>query len=147
VFGIFSGLYYWIPKMTGWLMNERLGRWHFWLMLIGMNLTFFPMHILGLEGMPRRIANYGADFGWTRYNNLATFGSFFIAASVLVFLVNLYLSHERKVAAGDDPWEGNTLEWATSSPPLEYNFEAIPTVHSERPVRDARLANDRAAGS
>jgi len=141
VFGIFSGLYYWIPKMTGWMMHEGWGKLHFWLMMIGFNLTFFPMHILGLEGMPRRIADYNAGFGWARYNSLATIGAFLIAASILVFMINLYVSHERKVEAGDDPWEGNTLEWATSSPPPEYNFEKIPTVHSDRPVRDARMAN------
>jgi cytochrome c oxidase subunit 1 len=141
VFGIFAGFYYWLPKMTGWMMDERWGKLQFWLMLIGFNLTFFPMHLLGLMGMPRRIADYGAEFGWTRYNSLATTGAFLIAASVLVFMINLYLSHERRVPAGDDPWEGNTLEWATSSPPPEYNFETIPTVHSERPVRDMRMAH------
>jgi cytochrome c oxidase subunit 1 len=146
VFGIFAGLYYWLPKMTGWMMHEGWGKLHFWLMMIGFNLTFFPMHILGLEGMPRRIADYNAGFGWTRYNNLATVGAFLIAASVLVFMINLYVSHERKVKAGDDPWEGNTLEWATTSPPPEYNFETIPTVHSDRPVRDARMANAESGG-
>ncbi|HKZ85103.1 MAG TPA: cytochrome c oxidase subunit I [Anaerolineae bacterium] len=143
VFGIFAGFYYWLPKMTGWMLDERWGKLQFWLMLIGFNLTFFPMHLLGLMGMPRRIADYGADFGWTRYNSLATTGAFLIAASVLVFMINLYLSHERRVPAGDDPWEGNTLEWATPSPPPEYNFETIPTVHSERPVRDMRMAHGR----
>ena len=141
VFGIFAGFYYWLPKMTGWMLDERWGKLQFWLMLIGFNLTFFPMHLLGLMGMPRRIADYGADFGWTRYNSLATTGAFLIAASVLVFMINLYLSHERRVPAGNDPWEGNTLEWATSSPPPDYNFETIPTVRSERPVRDTRMAH------
>ena len=140
VFGIFAGLYYWIPKITGWLMDERWGRWQFWLMMIGFNLTFFPMHLLGLLGMPRRIADYDAGFGWSRYNNLATVGAFLIAVSVLVFLINLYLSHERKAPAGNDPWQANTLEWATSSPPPDYNFETIPAVHSERPVRDMRIS-------
>ena len=140
VFGIFAGLYFWIPKMAGWMLDERWGKWHFWLMTVGFNLTFFPMHILGLEGMPRRIADYSANFGWTRYNGLATAGAFLIGVSVLVFLVNLYISHERKIPAGNDPWQANTLEWATASPPPDYNFETIPTVHSERPVRDMRLA-------
>jgi cytochrome c oxidase subunit 1 len=143
VFGIFAGLYYWIPKMTGWLMDEGWGKLHFWLMLIGFNLTFFPMHLLGLMGMPRRIADYDANFGWTRYNSLSTTGALLIGVSALVFLINLYLSHERKAAAGDDPWQGNTLEWATSSPPPDYNFETIPEVRSDRPVRDMRMATQK----
>jgi cytochrome c oxidase subunit 1 len=146
VFGIFSGLYFWIPKMAGWMMDEGWGKLHFWLMMIGFNLTFFPMHLLGLAGMPRRIADYNPDFGWTRYNNLATVGAFLIALSVLAFLINLYVSHERKVKAGNDPWEGNTLEWLTSSPPPEYNFETIPVVESERPVRDMRMMAARGEG-
>ncbi|HLF26856.1 MAG TPA: cytochrome c oxidase subunit I [Anaerolineae bacterium] len=139
VFGIFAGLYYWLPKMTGWMMNERWGKFQFWLMLIGFNLTFFPMHLLGLLGMPRRIADYDPGFGWTRYNNLSTIGAFLVAASIGVFLINLYLSHERREPAGADPWEANTLEWYTASPPPVYNFETIPAVHSERPLRDMRL--------
>lgn len=139
VFGIFAGLYYWWPKMNGWMLNEGLGKLNFWLMFIGFNLTFFPMHILGLQGMPRRIADYDAGFGWDGLNSFATFGAFVLGAGVLVFLINVYVSHERKVEAADNPWEGNTLEWATTSPPPDYNFARIPTVHSERPLRDVRL--------
>jgi cytochrome c oxidase subunit 1 len=138
VYGIFAGLYYWIPKMTGRMLDERLGKWHFWLMSIGINVTFFPMHILGLLGMPRRIATYGVGRGWEVSNLVATIGAFMIALSILFFVINVARLRKGKVA-GDDPWEGNTLEWATSSPPPEYNFEEIPTVESERPLYDRRM--------
>jgi cytochrome c oxidase subunit 1 len=139
VFGIFSGLYFWAPKMFGWKLGERLGKIHFWLMFLGFNLTFFPMHILGLLGMPRRYFDYPADRGWTQYNQISTLGAFMIALSILVFAVNFVVSARRKEPAGDDPWEANSLEWATTSPPPVYNFLRIPTVESLRPVRDARL--------
>jgi cytochrome c oxidase subunit 1 len=137
VFGMFAGIYYWFPKMTGRLLNEGLGKVHFVLMFIGFNLTFFPMHMLGIAGMPRRIADY-ADPSWTDWNLLATVGGFLIAASMLPFLWNVFVSLRNGKVAGDDPWEGNTLEWATSSPPPPYNFDRLPEIHSERPVFDAR---------
>jgi cytochrome c oxidase subunit 1 len=139
VFGIFAGLYYWIPKMTGWRLGERPGKVQFWLQFFGFNLTFFPMHILGLLGMPRRYYDYSPDSGWTEYNFAATIGAFLIATAVLVFIVNFVRSAARREPAGDDPWEGNTLEWATTSPPPVHNFMRIPVVESLRPVRDARL--------
>jgi cytochrome c oxidase subunit 1 len=139
VFGIFAGLYYWWPKMFGRLLDDKLGKVHFWMMWIGFNLTFFPMHILGLLGMPRRIATYGAGRGWETSNLIATIGAFIIALSILIFIFNVIKSIRNGERAGDDPWEGNTLEWATSSPPPEYNFKVIPEVVSERPLFDDRM--------
>jgi cytochrome c oxidase subunit 1 len=138
VFAVFAGVYYWYPKMFGRLLNETIGKIHFVLMFIGFNLTFFPMHALGLAGMPRRIANYAPDAGWNDLNLLATVGGFTIAASMVVFLWNVFLTMRSGEPAGDDPWEGNTLEWATSSPPPPYNFDHLPEIRSERPVFDAR---------
>jgi cytochrome c oxidase subunit 1 len=142
VFAAFAGFYFWIPKMTGRLLDERLGRLHFWGSLLGMNLTFFPMHILGMEGMPRRIADYSSDTGWGPLNLLVTGGAVLLAASVLVFGANVVWSVllGRGREAGDDPWKGNSLEWATSSPPPHHNFTSLPPIRSERPVFDARQA-------
>lgn len=140
VFGIFAGVYFWLPKMTGWMLDEKLGKVHFWLTFLGFNLTFFPMHILGLLGMPRRYFDYPADRGWTELNIAATLGALLIALAVTVFVANFVISARRRVAAGDDPWEANTLEWATTSPPAVYNFERIPHVGSLRPLWDARHA-------
>ncbi len=138
VFGIFAGLYYWAPKMVGRMFDDKLGKLHFVLMFFGFNLTFFPMHILGLEGMPRRIATYAGDRGWAAGNLVATIGAFTIALSILVFIINLVKIARSKEAAPADPWEGNTLEWMIPSPPPEYNFAVIPTVQSDRPALDAR---------
>jgi len=137
VFGVFAGVYYWFPKWTGRLLDEGLGKIQFVLMFVGFNLTFFPMHMLGLAGMPRRIADY-ANPSWNDWNLAATIGGFLIALSMVPFLWNVFVSLRNGRVAGPDPWEGNTLEWATSSPPPPYNFEHLPEIRSERPVFDAR---------
>ncbi|HLX33624.1 MAG TPA: cytochrome c oxidase subunit I [Candidatus Limnocylindrales bacterium] len=138
VFGVFAGIYYWFPKMTGRLLDETLGKVHFVIMIIGFNLTFFPMHMLGLQGMPRRIADYASNAGWNDWNLVASIGGFIIAASILPFIWNVFISLRNGKIAGDDPWEGNTLEWATSSPPPPYNFDRLPEIRSERPLFDVR---------
>jgi cytochrome c oxidase subunit I len=127
IFGLFSGIFYWFPKYAGRLLDERLGKIQFWLMLIGFNMTFAPFHILGLQGMPRRIYTYPEDHGWDFWNFISTIGSFVIAVSILVFIYNLWVSR-RHPQAGDDPWDARTLEWSIPSPPPEYNFAEIPVV-------------------
>ena len=134
VFPLFGAFYYWFPKVTGRMLDERLGRWNFWLFFIGMNVTFFPMHQLGLLGMPRRVYTYLPETGWGGLNLLASIGAVTIAASVLVFLVNVARSLRVGEAAGANPWGADTLEWAASSPPRPYNFAFIPVVESREPM-------------
>jgi cytochrome c oxidase subunit 1 len=138
-FGLFAGLYLWWPKFTGYLLREGLGKLHFWLLVLGTNLTFLPMFFLGEQGMTRRIADYPADTGWETLNVLETIGAFVIALAVAVFLVNVAISARRRVPAGADPWDGQTLEWATSSPPPPHNFDvALPPVKSYAPLFDLK---------
>jgi cytochrome c oxidase subunit 1 len=140
-FAGFAAIYYWFPKFSGKLMDERLGKIHFWFVFIGFNLTFFPQHQLGLRGMPRRVATYPAHEGFTFLNLLSTIGSFVLGVGVLVFAWNLWHSYRHGEPAADDPWDGQTLEWATSSPPPEHNFASLPPIRSERPVWDAKHAD------
>src|SRR2546421_3725874 len=128
VFALFAGFYYWWPKVFGRMLNETLGKWNFWLTLIGFNLTVFPLHVLGLTGMPRRTYRYPSGMGWDLGNQLATIGAFIIALSVLVFFVNIIKTAKRGEPAGADPWDARTLEWSTPSPPPEYNFAEVPIV-------------------
>ena len=134
VFPLFGAIYYWFPKIAGRMLDERLGRWNFWLFFIGFNVAFFPMHLLGLAGMPRRVWTYPKGMGWDGMNLLSTVGAFTIAASVLVFLVNCWRSRKHGAPAGADPWGAGTLEWATLSPPPAANFPAIPVVHGRDPL-------------
>jgi len=138
IFGLFSGAYYWFPKMTGRRLREGWGKWQFWLMLVGMNLVFMPMHVLGLEGMPRRIYTYSAGMGWEIWNFVETIGASIIAVSVLLFAVNFLLSLRDQPANESDPWDAFTLEWKSASPPPVYNFARIPSVRSRRPLWDEK---------
>jgi cytochrome c oxidase subunit 1 len=142
VFMIFAAIYYWFPKASGRMLDETLGKWHFWLFLIGFHLTFDTMHIPGILGMPRRIYTYGADRGWSELNALCTIGAAFQAAALLIFVFNIIRSLRKGQKAGSDPWDAWTLEWATNSPPPEYNFAKVPVVKSRRPLWDLKHPSD-----
>lgn len=138
VLGLFAGAYHWYPKITGRFLNERLGQIHFWLTMVGMTAVFLTMHYVGVLGMPRRIYTYAAGQGWDLWNLIETFGAFTVALGVLIFVVNIIMSARGPRTAGDDPWDGQTLEWATSSPPPVYNFATMIPVSSHRPLWDAK---------
>jgi cytochrome c oxidase subunit 1 len=134
MFGLLAAIYYWFPKFSGRMLDDRLGRWNFWLTFIGFNLTFFPMHFLGLEGMPRRYASYGEGSGWWFWNVIVSLGAYFLAGSILLFLYNVGVSLKRGKIAGDNPWDAPSLEWSISSPPPVYNFKDIPNIDHRDPL-------------
>jgi heme/copper-type cytochrome/quinol oxidase subunit 1 len=134
VFPLIGAVYYWYPKIVGRMLSERLGQWNFWVAFVGFNLAFFPMHILGLNGMPRRVYTYTADVGWDWLNMLSSFGAAIFATSFVLFLVNVIYSRYAGAPAGDNPWGASTLEWATTSPPQDYNFSRIPLVNHRDPL-------------
>ena len=134
IFALVAGAYYWWPKMFGRMLDERLGKLHFWLMLIGFNLTFFPMHFVGLNGMPRRTYTYPKELGFEALNQLETLGAFILGLSFLVFLINIFRTARKPRNAPADPWNGATLEWAIPSPPQEWNFDQLPTVQGRDPL-------------
>jgi cytochrome c oxidase subunit 1 len=146
ILGVYAGTYYWFPKMTGRLLDEGLGKVHFWLTMVGLNLTFFPQHILGLIGMPRHYSTYPDLPGWGTLNLISSIGTFVLVASVVIFVVNIFRSLRSGPPAGDDPWNGHTLEWTTTSPPPPYNFAVIPTVGSRDPLLALKRERGAAGG-
>jgi cytochrome c oxidase subunit 1 len=136
VFPLFAAFYYWFPKITGRMLSEKMGKLNFWLFFIGINVTFFPMHFLGMMGMTRRVYTYLPETGWGPLNFLATVGAAIIAISMLCFVINVFRSLRSGELAGDDPWNSHTLEWATTSPPPRYNFLHIPIVHGLHSIKD-----------
>ena len=147
VFAMFAGLYFWWPKFFGYRLSERWGVAHFVLLFVGANLTFFPQHLLGLRGMPRRYADYPEGIGYDGPNLLSSLGAGLQAVAVVLFLINIVVSRRHRVPAGPDPWGGNSLEWLADSPPPPHNFTWLPPVRSERPAHDQRMVEGRPAGT
>jgi len=135
---LFAAFYYWFPKITGRMLGETLGKWHFWLFVIGVNVTFFPMHILGLNGMPRRVYTYPEGLGFETLNQIETVGAFILGFSFLIFVINIIKTTRGPRNAPADPWNGATLEWAIPSPPQEWNFAEIPVVHGRDALWEAK---------
>jgi cytochrome c oxidase subunit I len=147
VFPVVGATYFWFPKMTGKMLDERLGRWNFWMMFIGFNVAFLPMHLTGLLGMPRRIYTYADGLGWDTLNMITSVGSFVFALGVLLFFINVFKSIRAGAPAGANPWDAPTLEWSIPSPPPPYNFAVIPTVASRHPLWEARLGDEKVLSS
>jgi len=141
IMGLFAGIYYWWPKVFGKILDDGLGKVHFWAMFVAMNVTFFPMHFLGVDGMPRRVYTYAAADGWSTWNLVASLGAFALGASVLVFLWNVLKTSRSGAPAPSDPWDGATLEWSVSSPPPPHDFDVVPTVTSQRPFWDMKYGD------
>jgi cytochrome c oxidase subunit 1 len=142
LFTLFGGIYYWFPKVSGKMLSETLGKWHFWLLVIGFHLTFDPQHFAGMLGMPRRIYTYAAGRGWDSWNMVSSIGAGVQTIAILIFVWNVIISLRSGRDAGNDPWDAWTLEWATTSPPPEYNFDKIPEVRSSRPLWDLKHPED-----
>jgi heme/copper-type cytochrome/quinol oxidase subunit 1 len=140
VFAIFAAIAFWFPKATGVMLRESLGKLSVLLMFVGFSVAFLPMYTLGMRGMPRRVATYPSGLGWNTPNLVASIGTAILALGIVVFLVDIVVSLRHRVPAGGDPWGGYALEWATSSPPPEHNFERLPQIRSERPAYDVREA-------
>jgi len=136
ILGAMAGLYYWFPKITGYLLSEKIGKWNFWLLFLGANLTLMPQYVLGLQGMPRRMGVYPNHPEWQTLNIWSSVGAVMVAVSILLFAVNVITTLRAKVPAGDNPWDAHTLEWFTTSPPPHHNFVALPPIRSERPTWD-----------
>jgi cytochrome c oxidase subunit 1 len=145
IMGIFAGIYNYFPKIMGRLLDEKLGKIHFWLMFIAMNLTFFPMHFSGMLGMPRRIYTYDSGQGWDLYNAMSTAGAMIFPIAMLVFVYNFFKSRKSGEIAGSNPWGAGTLEWTIPSPPPEYNFAKIPTVTSRYPLWEGKEVDHESA--
>ncbi len=133
LFALLAGITYWFPKITGRLLSERWGTWVFWIFFVGFNVTFFPMHLLGLQGMPRRVYTYSPEMGWQMGNLVSTIGAFVLAVAILLFMIGVGWGLRRGASAGNDPWDGRTLEWSIASPPPVYNFQVLPTVTDRDP--------------
>jgi len=145
IMGIFAGIYHYFPKITGRLLDETLGKIHFWLTFIAMNLTFFPMHFSGMLGMPRRIYTYDAGQGWDAYNAMSTAGAMIFPIAMLIFIYNFFKSRKSGEIAGSNPWGAGTLEWSIPSPPPDYNFARIPTVTSRYPLWEGKEVDHESA--